>query len=108
MKCIEVVRQTKTNIDNVWESAINDICRMSVFVKNEQEQLESRSFVQDFLEGANGLKGRPRFRSLSDQTVFGQKLVQNYPRNEKRKLQNGLKSMPNCKQHTATGEGFDR
>ena len=28
-------------------------------MKNEQEQLDSRSFVQDFLEGANGLKGRP-------------------------------------------------
>ena len=78
-------------------------------MKNEQEQLDSRSFVQDFLEGANGLKADlQRFRSLPDQTAFGQKLGQNYPRNEKRKLQNGLKSMPNCKQHTATGEGFDR
>ena len=28
-------------------------------MKNEQEPLDSRSFVQDFLEGANGLKGRP-------------------------------------------------
>ena len=32
---------------------------MSVPVKNEQEQLDSRSFVQDVLEGAKGLKGRP-------------------------------------------------
>ena len=63
LKYIHVMRQKETDIDNVSESAINNMWtenkNVRLFLKNGQEQPDSKSFVHDFLKEMHGFEGGP-------------------------------------------------
>ena len=110
LKYIDVMRQTQTSLNNLFEHSIIDLWTEAKGVSLSGELIGTTRFQMlrtRLREGYNCvMDGLRKSTRLADQTVSGLQLGDLSKTQGENRLRNGQKQVPNCKQHAATVESM--